>query len=447
MATKAEDIAARTPPVDPARPLPDLGSERIPGERFHSREWMDLEWTRMWRRVWNMACRESDLPEPGDTFTYTLGKESFVFVRGHDGRIRGFYNVCQHRGNQLMLNGEGCGHVESFHCVYHGWQWNIEGVLQHIPDVETYPQFRDGVPAHTLGMEPVQTDIWGGWVFFRMDPGGESLLEFLDPLPAHLDPYRIEKWHILDYKTFEWPCNWKAACDAFNESYHFQALHPQMMQWSNGMSVVELLGIHSRMVNEYGTADPRYHDQEKPGPELRIYMGMRGMEPEPSWTPRDVRLAIQREKRAVQDVATYLPYRDLRDDQLSDVYHYTFFPNVSWNVTSETITGFRYRPHPTDPNLCYYDLILMVHLPPDAPRPEYTHRVISKDNLPRSYRDVLDMDLNPIISKVLEQDGANLGAVQKGLSSDGFRGMVLCDQELRVRLFHNVVADYVEGRR
>src|SRR5690348_2464289 len=108
MATKREDIVRFTPAIDAAKPLPDLGNERISGERFYSREWMDLEWTRMWRRVWNMACRESDLPEPGDTFTYTLGKESFVFVRGHDRRIRGFYNVCQHRGNQLMLNGEGC---------------------------------------------------------------------------------------------------------------------------------------------------------------------------------------------------------------------------------------------------------------------------------------------------------------------------------------------------
>ncbi|MBI1180129.1 MAG: Rieske 2Fe-2S domain-containing protein [Alphaproteobacteria bacterium] len=447
MATQAQDIVGRTPPIDAGRPLPDLGSERISGDRFHSRDWMDREWTRMWRRVWNMACRESDLPEPGDIFVYELGKESFVFVRGHDRQIRGFYNVCQHRGNMLALGGEGCGHVESFHCTYHGWQWNIEGVLQHIPDVETYPQFRDGVPAHTLGMEPVQVDLWGGWAWFRMDPGGPSLAEFLNPIPAHLDPYEMEKWDIVDYKTFEWPCNWKAACDAFNESYHFQALHPQMMQWANGIAVVELLGIHSRMVNEYGTVDPRYHDQERPGPELRQYMGMRDIDPESfGRPPQEVRLEVQRRKRAVQH-DTYLPYRNLSDEQLSDVFHYTMFPNVSWNVTSESITGFRYRPHPTDPAACYYDLIIMGHLPPDAPKPEYTHRTIPKDRLPHSYRDVLDMDLSPIISRVLEQDGSNLGAVQRGLSSDGFRGMVLCDQELRVRLFHQVLEDYVEGRR
>ncbi|MEN3953162.1 aromatic ring-hydroxylating dioxygenase subunit alpha [Iodidimonas sp. SYSU 1G8] len=447
MATKAEDVVGRTPPFDPAKPLPDLGSEPISGERFHSRDWMDKEWTRMWRRVWNMAFRASDVPEPGDTFTYELGKESFVFVRGHDGRIRGFYNVCQHRGNLLMLNGEGCGHVESFHCGYHGWQWNLEGVLQHIPDVETYPQFRDGVPAHTLGMEPVETDIWGGWVWFKMDPGGPSLLEFLDPIPAHLDPYEIEKWDIIDYKTFEWRSNWKAVCDAFNESYHFQALHPQMMQWSNGMATVELLGIHSRMVNEYGTVDPRYHDQKDPGPEMRQFMGLLGIDPDTfDRPPQEVRLELQRLKRSVQD-KTHLPYRKLRDDQLSDTYHYTIFPNVSWNVTSETINGFRYRPHPSDPNISYYDLIIMRHAPPGVPKMDYTHRVIPADSMPRSYRDVLDMDMHPIISKVLEQDGANLGAVQRGLSSDGFRGMVLCDQELRVRLFHQVVEDYVEGRR
>ncbi|MDA0339754.1 MAG: hypothetical protein O2910_07965, partial [Proteobacteria bacterium] len=252
---------------------------------------------------------------------------------------------------------------------------------------------------------------------------------------------------IVDYKTFEWPCNWKAACDAFNESYHFRALHPQMMQWSNGTAIVELHGIHSRMLNQYSTVDPRYPDQDNPGPELETLMGMVGIDPATfNGKPKDVRLEIQRRKRAAED-KTYLPYQNLRDDQLSDTYHYTVFPNVSWNVTSEGINGFRYRPHPTDPNLSYYDLIIMRHCAPGDPKPDYTHRVIKVDDLPNSYRDVLDMDMHPIISKVLEQDGSNLGAVQRGLSSDGFRGMELCDQELRVRHFHKVLEEYVNGER
>lgn len=447
MASKAEDVAVGTPPIDPTKPLPDLGHDLIPGERFFSPEWMAREWERMWRRVWNMAFRQSDIPEAGDTFVYELGKESFIFVRGEDHVIRGFYNVCQHRGNQLALGGEGCGHVQSFHCVYHGWEWNLDGRLKNIPDVETYPQFADGVPSDELGMEPVQVDTWGGWVWFNMDSECQPLLDFLGVIPEHLAPYELEKWDIIDYKTFEWPCNWKAACDAFNESYHFQALHPQMMQWSNGTADVELLGIHSRMVNEYATVDPRYPDQENLGPELKDFMGLFGVDPDTyEGKPAEVRLEMQRRRRAIED-DIYLPYKNLRDDQLSDTYHYTFFPNVSWNVNSESINGFRYRPHPTDPALCYYDLIVMGHLPPDAPKPDYTHRVFAVDDLPEFYRDVLDMDLHPIISKVLEQDGANLGAVQRGLSSDGFRGMVLCDQEARVRLFHKVLEDYVEGRR
>ncbi|MFN3231620.1 MAG: aromatic ring-hydroxylating oxygenase subunit alpha [Alphaproteobacteria bacterium] len=447
MATRADDVIRETPPIDTEAPLPNLGHERISGDRFHSREWMEKEWTHMWRRVWNMACRESDLPEPGDLFVYELGKESFVFVRGNDGELRGFYNVCQHRGNQLALGGEGCGHQQAFQCAYHGWRWNLDGTLDHIPDVETYPQFADGVPASDLGMSPVEVDTWGGWVWFKMDSGGPGLDEFLDPVPDHLAVYEIEKWDIVDYKTFEWPCNWKAACDAFNESYHFQALHPQMMQWSNGIADIDLMGIHSRMVNQYSTVDPRYPDQDNPGPELATMMTMLGIDPATyEGKPKDVRLELQRMKRSVED-KTHLPYKHLRDDQLSDTYHYTIFPNVSWNVTSESINGFRYRPHPTDPNLCYYDLIIMRHCAPGEPKPEYTHRVIPVDQLPQSYLDVLDMDMHPIISKVLEQDGSNLGAVQRGLSSDGFRGMVLCDQELRVRQFHMVLEEYVNGDR
>lgn len=447
MATKAKEAVAFTPPFDASKPLPDLGAERISGERFHSADWMQREWTQMWRRVWNMAFRESDIPEPGDSFVYELGKESFIFVRGDDGVVRGFYNVCQHRGNQLALGGEGCGHVRSFKCGYHGWEWNVDGSLKDIPDVETYPQFKDGIPSDELGMTPVQVGLWGGWIWFKMDEGGPGLEDFLDPIPAHLAPYELENWDIVDYKTFEWPCNWKAACDAFNESYHFQALHPQMMQWSDGTAIVDLLGIHSRMLNEYGTVDPRYPDQENLGPELRDFMALLGIDPDTfEGGPKDVRLEVQRRKRAVQDEIA-LPYRKLTDEQLSDTYHYTIFPNVSWNVSCEGINGFRYRPHPTDPNKCYYDLIIMRNMLPSEPKPEYTHKVFAVDDLPQSYRDVLDLDLHPIISKVLEQDGGNLGAVQKGLSSDGFKGMVLCDQELRVRQFHQVVEDYVEGHR
>ncbi|MEO2098667.1 MAG: SRPBCC family protein, partial [Brachybacterium sp.] len=75
-------------------------------------------------------------------------------------------------------------------------------------------------------------------------------------MPEHLDPYRPEAMVLYEYKTFEWACNWKAACDAFNESYHFRALHPQMSDWANEVAQIEILGDHSRMVNQYGTTSP-----------------------------------------------------------------------------------------------------------------------------------------------------------------------------------------------
>jgi len=447
MATKLNECIGRTPPVDPNARLDEFGYRRIDGDRFTSREWMDLEWKNMWRRVWNMACRESDLPEPGDYYVCEFGKESLIFIRQQDGSIRGFYNVCQHRGNLLALGGEGCGHSTFLQCGYHGWEWNIDGSVKHVSDLETFPQYADGIPEGDLDMSGFEVDTWAGWVWFKLDEGGESLQDFLGVVPAHLDPYEIDRWVIADYKTFEWPCNWKAACDAFNESYHFQTLHAQMMQWSNGIAEIELHGIHSRMVNQYGTVDPRHDDQDNIGDRLARYMSGMGIDAATyDRPPKDFRLTVQEMKRSIQD-QTHFAYRNLNDDQLSDTYHYTIFPNVSWNVFPEGINGFRYRPHPTDPNKCYYDLILMRYVGPNDPEPDYTHRTFSIDELPNTYSEVMDLEMDVIVSEVLEQDGSNLGPVQRGLASDGFRGMVLCDQEARVRQFHELVEDYVMGRR
>ena len=158
MATKLNESIGRTPPVDPNARLDEFGYRRIDGDRFTSREWMDLEWKNMWRRVWNMACRESDLPEPGDYYVYEFGKESLIFIRQQDGSIRGLYNVCQHRGNLLALGGEGCGHSTFLQCGYHGWEWNIDGSVKHVSDLETFPQYADGIPEGDLDMSGFEVD-------------------------------------------------------------------------------------------------------------------------------------------------------------------------------------------------------------------------------------------------------------------------------------------------
>ena len=164
-------LTLRTPPEK--APEPDLGSDLIPKERYTSREFMELEWERMWTRVWNMAGREQDVPEPGDYFTTELGRESFLIVREKPGKggLKGYYNVCGHRGNQLR--NPGMGHAESFQCAYHHWEYNLDGSFKRIPDLETFPQ---GAPKR--GLEELPCDTWGSFVWYSFDPNVMPLRGF-----------------------------------------------------------------------------------------------------------------------------------------------------------------------------------------------------------------------------------------------------------------------------
>ena len=112
------------PPLRPT-PLdktiePDLGTERIPKERYTSPEFARCEWDRMWTRVWLLAGREADVAAPGDWFTFEIGPESIIVARGRDGALHAHYNVCLHRGNRLCEPGR--GHTPTFTCRYHAWE-------------------------------------------------------------------------------------------------------------------------------------------------------------------------------------------------------------------------------------------------------------------------------------------------------------------------------------
>jgi phenylpropionate dioxygenase-like ring-hydroxylating dioxygenase large terminal subunit len=424
--------AYQAPPFLPRKPIPDIGHERIDGERFFSPQFMSQEWRRMWTKVWLLAVRENDLPDPGSFQTLDFGKESFLFVRGEDGNIRGFYNVCRHRGNILCQVEQ--GDATRFQCPYHGWQWNLDGSLRAVAHPRLYRQFDDGVPTGELGLAPVTVDIWGGWVWFTMNDAAAPLRDYLGELAVHLETYELEKFQLVDYQTFEWKGNWKHAHDAFNESYHFETLHPEFTNFTEGYDIpIELCGIHSRMLNFNSTVSEVVEDRDTLTPIRQKMIGL----PDYSGSAKDIHLEVIARKRAIQH-DTYLPYRRMNDEQLVHQYHYTFFPNATFTQSAESCIVFRYRPHATDPNICYYDFFITAHNPPGTPAPEYTHHVYRHDNLP-DYADAFSGTFDPVFCNVLREDGSNMPTMQRGVQSDSFKGMILCEQEVRVRHFHQTI--------
>src|SRR5689334_16074491 len=105
-------------------------SPDLPCERYTSREFHQLEVDKMWRKVWQMACREADLPNVGDTHVYDIADDSIMLVRTESGTIKAYYNACLHRGTQLVT---GKCNIPYFRCPFHSWSWNLDGSLKEIP--------------------------------------------------------------------------------------------------------------------------------------------------------------------------------------------------------------------------------------------------------------------------------------------------------------------------
>lgn len=435
----------KAPPFIPRIQNTDLGLEKLAGERYYSPEFMRAEWENIWTKTWQLVARVDEFSEPGAFYVHELGKESFLFVRGDDDQIRGFYNVCQHRGNRLCQADHGV--LETFTCPFHGWQWANDGSLKRVMDPQFFRQFDGGVPADELALSPVKIDTWGGWLWFNMDHDACPLAEYLGAPGTHLETYEFEKFHLIDYQTFEWNGNWKHAWDAFNESYHFGALHPDMIEFGEGHDIpIELLGIHSRMLNFNRTVSEIVEDQESFTP-LRKHMmtaGANGEEADYSGPAKDVHLEEIRRRRAMEN-ETYLPFKHMNDEQLVHQYHYSFFPNTTFTQTPDGGAVFRYRPHATDPNRCYYDFFILAHLPPGTPKiqrpPHKTHA--HEDGI--DYAQAFDGTFDPILANVLAQDGSNMVTMQAGVQSDSFKGMNLCEQELRLRHFHKTIDDFIAG--
>ena len=419
-----ERIAHRTPTEK--APEPALGTELIPKERYTSGEFMRLEWERLWTKVWNIAGRESDIPNVGDYFTTELGPESFLIVRETPDKVRAFYNVCPHRGNQIR--NPGMGHAESFQCAYHFFEFNLDGSKKFVPDEDTFTQ---GVPQETALVE-APCDTWGGFVWFNMNPDAEPLLEFLDPVARHLDPYRFEEFSIMADKTIEWDCNWKASVDAFNEVYHVQGIHPQLLEGLDDIHVqIDLYERHNRYLVPMGIVSPRYPNQEEVTDGLRGRLRNAGVDPaEFEGRSAEVRPFLQRRAREIAEEQG-MDVSALNDDQLSDDYHYYLFPNITLNTHHFSFGFFRQRPHATDPNKMYFDIQSYARLPAgtEPPRPAHTHH---------KHGDIS-------LGLVMDQDSYNLPRVQKGMNSRAYRGLLINYRERRIRHMNKTIDDYLFG--
>jgi choline monooxygenase len=182
-----------------------------------------LEQRAIFRRTWQYAGHTGGLGEPGSFAATRAGDVPVVLVRGRDGELRGFVNVCRHRGSVLC---EGSGRRETLQCPYHAWTYDLDGSLRRAPRSEDEPGFDRGA----LGLVPVAVDTWGPFVFVNPDPDAAPLADHLGELPQLVADGGVDVDALVFHSRAEgdYDANWKLCVENFLECYHCAVAHPSL---------------------------------------------------------------------------------------------------------------------------------------------------------------------------------------------------------------------------
>jgi phenylpropionate dioxygenase-like ring-hydroxylating dioxygenase large terminal subunit len=193
----------------------------LPGWLYHDPEYFALETKRVIRPSWQIVCHESDLPSPGDWRSLDLLGESVVAVRGDDGALRAFTNVCRHRAMRLVEGYSGC--AKKLVCPYHAWTYDTDGRLTGVPMRGDYPALKP----EENGLVPVSLEVWRGFVFVRLeDAGFPSVATMMAPYEPEIAPYRFEDMRrIGDVRERPRGVNWKNVGDNYSDNLHIPVAH------------------------------------------------------------------------------------------------------------------------------------------------------------------------------------------------------------------------------
>ena len=418
-----------------------LGSEDLPVDRYTSREFFDLEVEKMWRKTWQIACRENRLRNPGDYYVYDIVNDSILLTRSESGELKGFYNSCLHRGRALK---RGSGTTDNLRCPYHGWAWNLDGDFEGAPCQWDFPH----VDAQENKLPQVQVATWGGWVFINMDEAAPSLEEYMEVLPAHMNQWKHEQRYVSLHVEKVIACNWKVGLEAFIESYHAIATHPQLMPFQAiDNSQYDVWGDHvSRTITAYGVANPTHADQFTEQQSLDAMMELAGVEDRPQvaagQTAREkfaeLNLPVANQQ-AGEDFSGRATMSELMDSTL-----YLLFPNFAPWAGHGTVITYRHRPNGDDVDSCIMEIFLLTRYPEgtESPPDAATYRL----GIDQPFSEGAEV-MGAGLSNVFNQDGANLPQVQKGLKASKKGAVTLGNyQEVRIRHFHQTLDKYINAK-
>jgi phenylpropionate dioxygenase-like ring-hydroxylating dioxygenase large terminal subunit len=207
-------------PVPFAIDVPD----RVRKERYYDPDFFQMEAELLWPRVWQMACRLEEIPQPGDFAEYRILDQSVIVVRTEDLGVQAFYNVCRHRGVQI-IQGRG-SRPSGFVCPFHGWCYGTDGQNTRVTQASAFSPHN--LEPADINLTPVRCETWGGCAFINLDDDAPPLRQCIEPFATVHDAWKVESFRAEWWQACRLPVNWKLAQEAFVEQYHVLETHPQL---------------------------------------------------------------------------------------------------------------------------------------------------------------------------------------------------------------------------
>ena len=380
-----------------AKKYPDLETGPLPTEPVISEEHFALERDRIFRRTWLNVGRVEEIPTAGDYLVREIAicNASILVIRGSDGIVRGFYNVCSHRSKKLVLEERGScpGRLS---CHFHNWVYNDKGALLHITDEENFFDLDKG----NLGLTPVNTDTWEGFIFINLDPEpAETLRDYLGGLADQLDGCPFHEMKLMASYKVDVRANWKVVHDGQNESYHFPFQH------------------HPILDGDFLTNDKGYCRYE----DVNLYnyhsVWSCGHQPVQKLTP--VRHALS---AGAKETGTFHI-----EQMIGKLDHFVVFPNfvILMIRTGRSTMYITYNFWPLAVDRTMWDI-----------RMHFREPATIRERLRQEYFKCLSLD-------ILQEDMAADENVYAGLASRAKSHVVLQDHEIAIRFFRKVVEDHV----
>lgn len=405
---------------------------RLPVDRFLDSGVFDAEMARMWPRVWQVACSVDHVRLPGDYFEHRCGPLSVLIVRGDDGGLRAFQNVCRHRGN-LLCQGAGDGLTE-IRCGFHNWSWTLGGELREVPSRRAFGPLRN----EDLPLVAARVDTWGPLVFVTLDRDAEPLADWLEGVPGDIAWADVDEFHCGVTTSTPVSCNWKVVSEGFSESYHVQGLHPEMIASLDDVHAAQhVWDRHAVSYQLYGVPSPRLRDvsDQEVWDSFCVTQGRRlGLPVDRTCEMPPVHDGHRAIDLLAGAIRTHSATRGVDldrfdDDQIMRLRQYNLFPNATVLVSADSFNVLVARPGGRVDDAELFTL----HF----------------DRQPAGYElrrptDVANPRDAERLGLVFDQDIRAMARLQRGMSQPGFTHATVSSEEIRILNSHRVMASYLE---